>query len=152
WEYNPNTGLWVWVAGSVAGTRGAGAKGVYGTKGIGSISNIPGGRSNTATWTDSAGNLWVFGGAGIDSKGTNGELNDLWKYAPSATFGALGTWTWVGGSDTANAVGAYGTKGSASATNIPGARQGAATWTDLNGDFWLFGGWGCAMACGASEL
>jgi N-acetylneuraminic acid mutarotase len=152
WEYNPQTGLWVWVAGSVAGTQGAGPKGVYGAKGIGSISNIPGGRSNAVTWTDSAGNLWLFGGQGIDSKGTSGqlnnELNDLWKYTPSATFGALGTWTWVGGSDTVAAVGVYGTKGSASAANIPGARWAASAWIDLSGNFWLFGGLGCASVCG----
>jgi N-acetylneuraminic acid mutarotase len=148
WEYNPNTALWVWVAGSVAGTQGAGPKGVYGTKGIGSNSNAPGGRSNTVTWTDSAGNLWLFGGSGLDSQGKSGQLNDLWKYTPSATFGALGTWTWVGGSNTANAVGVYGTKGSASAANIPGARSTATAWTDLSGDFWLFGGFGCASVCG----
>jgi N-acetylneuraminic acid mutarotase len=147
WEYSPGTGLWVWVAGSVAGTQGAGPKGIYGTKGVASNSNTPGGRSNGVAWTDSAGNLWLFGGQGIDSKGTSGALNDLWKYTPSPTFGALGTWTWVGGSNTVNAAGVYGTKGSASATNIPGARYSAVAWTDQSGNFWLFGGWGCAASC-----
>jgi hypothetical protein len=151
WEYSPSTGLWVWVAGSVAGTQGAGPKGIYGAKGVASSGNIPGGRSNAVTWTDSAGNLWLFGGQGIDSKGTSGALNDLWKYTPSPTFGALGTWTWVGGSDTANAVAVYGTKGSASAANIPGSRSSGVAWTDLSGDFWLFGGWGCTRTCALSN-
>lgn len=147
WEYSPTSGLWVWVAGSVAGTSGAGPVGIYGTKGVASNTNVPGGRWGAVAWTDSAGNLWLFGGYGVDSKGTSSALNDLWKYTPSATFGALGTWTWVGGSDTANAVAVYGTQGIAAAGNIPGARYTATAWTDLSGNFWMFGGYGCATSC-----
>jgi hypothetical protein len=151
WEYSPSAGLWVWVAGSVAGTQGAGPKGVYGTKGVASSGNIPGGRASAVGWIDSAGNIWLFGGQGIDSKGTSGALNDLWKYTPSPTFGALGTWTWVAGSDTANAGAVYGTQGSASAANIPGSRYSAVAWTDLSGNFWLVGGWGCTTTCSLSN-
>jgi hypothetical protein len=36
--------------------------------------------------------------------------------------------------------GNYGTLGIASQTNYPGARLNAMSWTDKNGNFWLFGG------------
>ena len=67
---------------------------------------------------------------------------------------AANEWTWVGGSSTLPAScvnnpsgfcaqpGVYGTLGIAAAGNIPGARDSAATWTDSNGNFWLFGGEG----------
>lgn len=56
---------------------------------------------------------------------------------------ANGQWTWMGGSSSANQLGIYGTKGTPSATNIPGGRYGAAGWTDsANGQLWLFGGRG----------
>jgi hypothetical protein len=34
------------------------------------------------------GNLWHFGGEGIDGYGTTGQLNDLWKFDP--TLGTTG--------------------------------------------------------------
>jgi N-acetylneuraminic acid mutarotase len=147
WEYSPSTGEWVWVDGAVAGTETNGPKGVYGTKGVASSSNVPGGRTMAVSWIDAAGNLWLFGGNGNDSTGTAGMLNDLWKYTPSASLGAVGTWTWVAGSDTVNAIGQYGTQGMASASNIPGARWGASAWIDKSGNFWLFGGFGCSQTC-----
>lgn len=51
-------------------------------------------------------------------------------------------WTWLGGSNLANAGGMYGTKGTAAAANIPGARAGGLTWSDSVGSLWLFGGYG----------
>jgi hypothetical protein len=58
-------------------------KGTYGTQGANAPSNIPGARISPVFWIDSAGNLWLFGGAGFGSTGTtNGALNDLWKYEP----------------------------------------------------------------------
>jgi galactose oxidase-like protein len=56
-----------------------------------SFTGLP--RSNAASWIDSAGTLWLFGGSGIDSTGAAGILNDLWQFTPST-----GTWTWVSGS------------------------------------------------------
>lgn len=50
--------------------------------------------------------------------------------------------TWVSGTTTPNALGIYGTQGVPSGTNKPGARRSGATWTDLNGNLWLFGGEG----------
>ncbi len=52
------------------------------------------------------------------------------------------TWTWMSGNFTVDNYGTYGTKGVADAANVPGAREGPASWTDASGNFWLFGGWG----------
>ena len=60
----------------------------------------------------------------------------------SSSFLSRGAWTWIGGSSIAGASGAYGTEGTAASTNIPGARNSAATWVDLSGSHWLFGGSG----------
>jgi hypothetical protein len=103
---------------------------------------VPGGRWGGATWTDSAGNLWLFGGNG-NSDSATGLLNDLWKFDTS-TFAGLnpnvvtGQWTWVGGSNQINQKGNYGPTG----TLVPGARANAVTWKDNSGNFWLFGGYG----------
>jgi hypothetical protein len=40
------------------------------------------GRSGIAGWTDSSGNLWFFGGGGLDAGYNAGSLNDLWEYQP----------------------------------------------------------------------
>ena len=50
------------------------------------------------------------------------------------------TWAWVSGSDSVNQAGVYGTRGTASSTNVPGARETAVSWVDHSGRFWLFGG------------
>lgn len=133
WEYSQSSGEWTWIGGSET----AGAKGVYGTLGAASATNIPGAREGDDVWRDASGNVWLFGGYGYDSKGTLGELNDLWKYSPSN-----GQWTWVAGSDTANAAGDYGTLGTSASTNILGARDDAPGWLDGSGNIWVFGGEG----------
>jgi hypothetical protein len=46
-----------------------------------------------------------------------GYLNDLWMYNISSN-----AWTWVSGSNTADVVGVYGTKGISSVNNYPGGR------------------------------
>jgi N-acetylneuraminic acid mutarotase len=124
---------WTWVAGA----KTVGAKGVYGTQGKPAAGNVPGARSGSVSWIDSVGDLWLFGGNGIDSAGTSGDLNDLWRYSPASA-----QWTWIGGSNKANATGVYGTQGSEAASNVPGARRLAVSWVDSAGDVWLFGGFG----------
>jgi N-acetylneuraminic acid mutarotase len=137
WEYNPVTGWWAWMGGSAT----TNLAGVYGTLGTAAPANAPGSRSSAVSWTDHAGNLWLFGGYGYDVNGNLGNLNDLWEFNP-----ATQEWTWVGGSSTENAYGLYGSLGSASLTNMPGARNGALSWTDSAGNFWLFGGNGEAQS------
>lgn len=136
WEFSATSKMWTWVSGSNSVPAGVeGRSGVYGALGVSSASDVPGGRDGAVSWSDSNGNLWLFGGWGIDSSGVGGYLNDLWEYNPSAK-----AWTWIGGSSTVNAVGVYGTKGVASAGSFPGARSYDVGWTDRAGDFWLFGG------------
>src|SRR5438132_118285 len=81
-------------------------------------------------WMDKNGNLWVFGGGGLDSTGTSGSLNDLWKFDGT-------NWTWLSGSNTVNQSGVYGTKGTAASSNLPGAREGLISWIDASGTLWL---------------
>ena len=134
WEYTPSSQQWTWVSGANTGYAFGVASGVYGTLGVGSTTNVPGARSNAISWTDTAGNLWLFGGLPND---TGLPLNDLWRYTPSTQ-----QWTWMGGANTTGAAGMYGTLGIGSTTNLPGARQGATSWTDNAGTLWLFGGQG----------
>ncbi len=132
WEYSASTGEWTWVGGS----NTANQPGTYGTQGTAAAGNVPGAREQAVSWTDASGNFWLFGGNGYDSNGTYGFLNDLWEYSAST-----GEWTWVGGSNTTNQSGTYGTQGTAAPSNLPGARNGAAGWIDASGNFWLFGGY-----------
>jgi N-acetylneuraminic acid mutarotase len=129
WEYS--AGEWTWIGGSNVGIQNQ--PGVYGTEGTAAPDNIPGARSYAVSWTDASGNFWLFGGTGWDSAGALGNLNDLWKYS-------AGQWTWMDGANVANQPGTYGVQGTPSPSNTPGARFGAATWTDPAGNLWLLGG------------
>jgi hypothetical protein len=54
-------------------------KGEYGEKGIPDSNNYPGARTAAVTWTDNAGNMWMFGGNGVDSTGESGiEIHRLY--------------------------------------------------------------------------
>jgi N-acetylneuraminic acid mutarotase len=135
WEFNPSTNEWAWMGGSSTVPNGSGQPGVYGTLGVPAAGNIPGSRYSAASWTDSSGDLWLFGGKGYDANDNWGYLNDLWEFNPSTN-----EWTWMGGSSTVTQPGVYGTLGTPAAGNIPGARDGASAWTDSSGHLWLFGG------------
>jgi galactose oxidase-like protein/Kelch motif protein len=165
WEYS--AGKWTFVGGSsLANQIGIG----YGTPGVASASNAPGGRQEAVGWADAAGNLWLFGGEGEDGNNpptANGILDDLWVYNIAAK-----QWTFVMGNTKANQTGVYeaqtvvgpvSTTGAASTCGLtvgltvgsnvicspvsttgalPGSRWGASGWTDAGGNFWLYGGWG----------
>jgi N-acetylneuraminic acid mutarotase len=142
WEFDPSTDEWTWVSGSntIAAFNG-GQPGIYGQQGTPAVTNTPGSRSGALGWTDANGNLWLFGGAGFDAAGTNGNLNDLWEFSPSTS-----EWTWVGGSSNLDVngtvAGVYGTLGSLTAGSFPGSRNNAVAWTSKDGSLWLFGGYG----------
>lgn len=55
-------------------------------------------------------------------------------------FAQSGTWTWMNGSSLAGGVGVYGTQGVPGPLNTPPALYEPCEWTDLDGNFWLFGG------------
>jgi N-acetylneuraminic acid mutarotase len=156
WEFNPTSKEWAWIAGpsTVAqnGQQSGGNPGVYGTLGTPAAGNVPGGRSGAVAWTDSHGNLWLFGGRLPPSSEFSIQvnyLNDVWEFSPSTK-----EWTWMGGSSAIPAFcatsllgycaqpGVYGTLGTPATGNIPGARTDIMSWTDSSGHFWLFGGFG----------
>jgi galactose oxidase-like protein len=124
---------WAWVGGSNNNSPASALAGNYPPMpGVTAATNLPGVRNfGPVSWTDSSGNFWLFGGNGIDSAGTTGDLNDLWKYNISS-----GQWTWVSGSNVANVAGSYPPATPA----FPGARDGAVGWIDSSGNLWLFGG------------
>jgi N-acetylneuraminic acid mutarotase len=146
WKFNPATNEWAWMAGSSTGNKA----GNYGTMGTPSAQNVPGGREDASGWTGSDGNFWLFGGYGYDASGILGVLNDLWEYNPST-----GEWTWMSGSTTVGSscfaydigetvcarAAVYGTLGTPAPGNTPGSNEGGVTWTDNDGNLWLFGGW-----------
>jgi hypothetical protein len=129
WKYDPAINQWTWVR----GVGNAWSTPVYGTQGIPTPSNTPGPRTlGTLTWTDTTGNLWLFGGsAGM------GFNADLWKYDVASNM-----WTWVSGSNAPNAPGVYGTQGLASAANYPPSRaETNASWVHApTNTLWLYGG------------
>jgi Chitobiase/beta-hexosaminidase C-terminal domain len=135
WMLDPATGLWGWMGGDVLPTNA-----VYGTKGRPDSANIPGARSDALFWTGKDGNFWLYGGRGEDSSGTSKvtDLDDLWMFNPTTM-----EWTWVGGDSVGISLGAqpvYGTQGLPAAGNSPGYRTASATWTDQNGNLWLYSG------------
>jgi N-acetylneuraminic acid mutarotase len=142
WEYNLASGQWQWASGNNIVDQ----SGVYGSEGTYATGNLPGGSASTIAWSDASGNFWLFRGFGDDSAGTAGYLNDLWEYSP-----AIGEWRWMSGSSTLTlqdpngfyyVPGVFGTLGSYAAGNVPGSRQQGVSWTDVNGNLWLFGGYG----------
>lgn len=61
-------------------------------------------------------------------------------------------WSWVSGSDHVDAVASYGTQGIPAPSNVPGAREGSASWIDPGGNLWLFGGRGLTLYPGEGFL
>jgi N-acetylneuraminic acid mutarotase len=135
WKYSPTSGQWTWMSGSNI----VNVQGTYGTEGTAAAGNVPGSRSGSSVWTDSSGNLWLFGG-GVFADNGDEDYNDLWRYSPTS-----GEWTWMGGSDAGGANGAaaatYGTEGTGASGNIPGGRNSSMTWKDSSGNVWIFGGY-----------
>jgi hypothetical protein len=131
WKFS--NGQWTWVSGSSLPNQ----PGVYGTQGTPAAGNIPGARQSFVGWAGADGNFWLFGGNAFDSAGSQGLLNDLWKYSN-------GEWTWMAGSNLINQNGVYGDQGTPAPGNIPGARLEMSSWIDPSGNLWLFGGFGAA--------
>jgi N-acetylneuraminic acid mutarotase len=140
WEFNPTNSEWTWMGGITTTCPYEVPSGVWGTLETPAQGNIPSCRLGANGWTDSSGNLWLFGGQGRDIQGNWGDHNDLWEFNPSTN-----EWAWMGGSSTiglpgGDQPGVYGTLGTPAAGNIPASRWAATNWTDLSGNFWLFGG------------
>jgi len=131
WKFNTATNQWTWVSGK----NGGGGTATYGTLGVDTPGSVPGARTSALIWTGNAGDLWLLGGFGLDSAGSGGFLNDLWRFDT-----ASGHWIWMSGSNMSQVAGVYGTLGVPSAGNIPPVRDYAMGWKDGSGRFWVMGG------------
>jgi hypothetical protein len=122
-------GEWTWMG----GTDTVNSPGVYGSQGVSSPLNNPPGTYEGSEWTDAQGNFWMYGGESM-----HGWSNDLWKFDLTTK-----QWTWIKGSGgLPDQMPVYGIKGVANINNSPGERMTSASWTDNQGDLWLFGGGG----------
>ena len=161
WKFSPSLNEWTWMGGSAtiicASNQCSSQFGVYPSQpgeayAVPALS-FPGGRDSASTWTDSSGNLWLFGGTGYDSAGNTGDLNDLWEYSPS-----LKEWRWMGGASTMACLktscgqeGVFPTSGYGG-VGSPGGRRLATAWTDSGGNLLLFGGIGFGISGPASGV
>jgi len=128
WKFSLTTNEWAWMS----GPNTSSSSGNAGTQCVSDTLNFPGNRyENRAAWKDLNGDFYLYGGR---DNGTS-TLNDLWKYCVAGN-----EWTFVGGSLTPNLPPVYGTIQVSSPLNFPGARFGAISWTDLSGNFWMYGG------------
>lgn len=127
WKYDIASNQWTWMSGSNTSNQ----PGVYGALGVPAAPNVPGARACYASWTDNAGDMWLFGGVG-----NTGFHNDLWKYSP-----ATGMWTWMsGGNTTGSKRSIYGTQCVPSASVTPGVAFELRTrWKDDCDNFWMYG-------------
>lgn len=154
WRFNPSTNQWTWVQGSstipVTGPSASilGQLPVPGTLGVPAQGNTPGGLAQAVGWSDKSGNLWLFAGFGYAPNGGPGDGSNLWEFNPSNN-----QWAWMGGDSSFGhfqpTYGTYGDLETPATGNLPGWRTAEATWTDANGNFWLFGGQG--YAAGGAE-
>jgi N-acetylneuraminic acid mutarotase len=134
WKYSTLTNQWTWIH----GTNAFSSQAIRGTRGIAAATNRPAYKSQAAYCKDFQGNFWLFGGYTYDqATSTPGESNDLWKYDP-----VTNEWTWVAGETFINAYAVYGNKGFPSPANRPAAKSSAVGWADIDGNFWVFGGYG----------
>ncbi len=138
WQYNITTDRWTLLG----GTQTSNQAGTYGTKGVGSVNNIPTARNCAASWTIGD-KLYLFGG---NTTSASARLNDLWMYNTTS-----GEWTWLTGSSTTGALAKYGTAGNFASDNTPGASAEAFAWA-ANGKLYLYGGGGFAASGSAGLL
>jgi len=131
WKFSTATNQWTWVSGK----NGGGGTASYGTLGVDTPGSVPGARTSGLIWAGNAGDLWLFGGFGLDAAGSGGFLNDLWRFDPASAH-----WIWMSGSNISQVAGVYGTLGVPSASNVPPVRDYAMGWKDGSGRFWVMGG------------
>jgi hypothetical protein len=128
WKYDISTNQWTWMYGTTALNIAAN----YGTIGVASATNTPGGRYSYSKWKDAAGNFWFFGGALSSSN----NFNDLWKFDR-----VVNQWVWVSGASGINQQGVYGTVCVPATGNRPVSKfENRNCWTDACGNFWSYGG------------
>lgn len=142
--YDPQVDQWTWVNGSSS----IGAQRATGARGVPAPGNTPGARYDGASWIDTAGNFWLYGGSFFyQAPPPSGSAtwtvvsrlySDLWRYTPSTNL-----WTWMGG-DTTSVYpfphSSFGAKGQPDTASKPGLVSFPTFWTGDDGQFWLLGG------------
>eukprot|EP01119_Soliformovum_irregulare_P019513 TRINITY_DN6196_c0_g1_i1.p1 TRINITY_DN6196_c0_g1~~TRINITY_DN6196_c0_g1_i1.p1 ORF type:complete len:503 (-),score=129.15 TRINITY_DN6196_c0_g1_i1:29-1537(-) len=98
------------------------------------LSSNPGSRRSSATWIDSDGVIWLFGGVTPD-----GDRGDLWKYLPASKI-----WIFMAGPDTPDQPGIYSEIGVAIQGQFPGCRREPYAAIGDDDILYLFGGEGFA--------
>lgn len=136
WKFNTAQKKWQWINGYNNSFYKSYKYIFYGSLNVEDKKNNPGARFGAMSWIDKNGNLWMFGGRISYYSPT--YFQDLWMYNRKTNV-----WVWKGGNKYANnGLGNYGIKGVYSTNNIPGAREKGKTWTDKQGNFYLYGGYG----------
>lgn len=132
WRFDPATNMWTWMNGPGSDDIDA----WWGNLGVPSSLTYPGAHGyESATWTDTSGRLWLYGGY-EDTQNSYQVSDNLWVYD-------IGTnqWTWMGGNYICSDTATYGLLGVPDTGNSPGARYELnTTWVDKNNNLWLFGG------------
>ncbi|EDO40207.1 predicted protein [Nematostella vectensis] len=103
------------------------------------LPTFPGSRFSATAWENN-GTLYLFGG-----QGELGLMSDLWAFNPLDS-----SWTKIKGSANASAAGVYNLPGNnlPGKPSLPGCRRDAASWSDKDGNLWMFGGGGCDNTTG----
>lgn len=133
-------GLWTWMSGdTIFNTWG-----VYGPEGVASSIIYPPARHSAISWTDTAGNFWIYGGATPYVQGSpTTSLADLWKFDPLANV-----WTYVAGTPFDASTIGYGNPKAVKhsimdfdSINKPGAAQSSGfSWVTPDNHFWFLNG------------
>jgi len=129
WEFDLATGKWRWIKGSSSNNQ----KGTYGTKGVYSASNTPGGR-DCASASIIGSKVYLFAGTGLAESTSTTNLNDLWEFDMDTS-----QWRWLKGINSNDGSGSYGTIKVASSANSPCARNSSTSWTS-GGKLYIYGG------------
>jgi gliding motility-associated-like protein len=131
WKFDRSNNQWAWVSGSTQRNKIP----VVNFNGVPDVNAFPGAITLSATWVDDVGDMWLFGGNGYGGNAGSRSLNNLWKYST-----AMNAWTFLKGDISTTPTTIYGTKGVPAHDNTPGGTANSMYWTDLQGNFWVFGG------------
>lgn len=122
WKYDPATNKWELVKGKRNAFKVDEKQ----------DTELPAPRKDAASWVDNNGNLWMFGGRQL---GDQQHLDDMWMFERSK-----GSWSKVSGKQQFNQSASWGQQKTSDGNNTPGSRSDCTSWTDKNGNLWLFGG------------
>ena len=90
WNYSVANNEWTWMSGSVLSN----GTGNYGVILVSNPANMPISRLGSIGWSDSSGNLWMFGG-----QDSGKYYNDIWRFVPDSTCPSIKGTTIVTSSD-----------------------------------------------------